>query len=420
MNKVVSKATLLIFSLWMLAACSQHHALQKPSNESEKFYGTEYEDGEYVSHLDTQKTVYASNLNCESVGGFSKAVHYRADQALTPNDRSQAGRPPFHVFNKDLPLSPGDMVQVAIENGEGFNGQYIVNPDGSLQIPLVVPVKAAGLGLSQVADNIEIALVRAEIFRPSAAKVSVRVMHWAPVNVTVTGAVFQPGRVRINENRQESVVSERVSATGDYAVRRSIVEAIRNASGVRPDAKLDQVILVRGGWQVELDLSGVVNGLPISDVALVDGDQVIVPTTGCFQSSLVRPSQLTPRGFRVFMSNLTSPVLGNAAAAVGSSSSSLPYGTTLLQAAVSANCVGGAHFTNAPRRVVLASKNPLTQEFQVIERSIEELMRGAQREHINPYLMPNDSLACYDSNVTNLREVARSLGEIVAPMRLLF
>jgi hypothetical protein len=166
-------------------------------------------------------------------------------------------------------------------------------------------------------------------------------------------------------------------------------------------------------------MTGMLSGNLVTDYPLVAGDRVIVPSTGCFQAQLVRPSQITPKGFRVFMSNLIDSAGDNSSAAVGQYSTSLPYGTRLLQAAVSANCVGGKDWTNAPRRVVLSSKNPITGETQVIERSVEDLMTMPNKAQINPYLMPNDAVACYDSTITNYRDIAKTLAEIIVPFKLL-
>jgi hypothetical protein len=236
----------------------------------------------------------------------------------------------------------------------------------------------------------------------------------------VTGAVFQPGRVLINDNGKKMLIEQRVNATGDFSNKRLLSEALRAASGIRPDAKIDQIILIRQGWQIEVDLTGILTGLPVKDYPLIAGDQIIVPSTGCFQSHLVRPSQITPKGIRVFMSNLIDSAHNNSSANVNRYSTTLPYGTKLLQAAVSANCVGGKEWTNAPRKVMLASINPMTQQTQVIERSVEQLVRQANRDEINPYVMPNDAIACYDSSVTNLRDVARTVLDVITPFTLLF
>ncbi|MCO4798186.1 MAG: polysaccharide export protein, partial [Colwelliaceae bacterium] len=124
-------------------------------------------------------------------------------------------------------------------------------------------------------------------------------------------------------------------------------------------------------------------------------------------------------GFRVFMSNLIDSAGDNASAAVGKYATNLPYGTRLLQAAISANCVGGKDWTNAPRRIVLASKNPITGETQVIERSVEQLLIMPSEGNINPYLMPNDAVACYDSDITNFRDIAKTVVDFVIPFKLL-
>lgn len=402
-----------------LLACTQHHALGTPENPSEKFYGQAFEQGEQVVHGSKEALIFASDLDCNSADTAYQSAHFKADKAIVAVQFPSAQTQSQQIFNRDLPLSPGDLIDLQIEDGEGFSGRYVVNPDGTIHVPHMAAIQLQGVSEVEAAGHIEIGLIKAGIFRPTTARVSVRVLQWAPIDVTVMGAVFEPGRVRINENNRDSVIDDRMSAYGDYAERRSLSEALRAASGIRPDAKLDQVLLIRNGWQLEFDMSGVLTGEPVRDVALIADDQVIVPTTGCFQPKLVRPSQITPKGFRVFMSNLVAPALDNSGASIGSYSSNLPYGTRLLQAAISANCVGGTQLTNAPRKVVLASKNPLTGEMQVVERSVEQLMRQADVESVNPYLLPNDALACYDSDVTNLRDFARSITDILVPLKLL-
>ena len=61
----------------------------------------------------------------------------------------------------------------------------------------------------------------------------------------------------------------------------------------------------------------------------------------------------------------------------------------------------------------------MTGEYQVIERSVEELMRQAHNEVQNPFLMPNDAVACYDSDVTNIRDIASFMMEVISPFKAL-
>ncbi len=416
MYRTIAKISYSCILFTALAACTQHHALLTPENPSGRLYGNK---GDHTYYASTQVNhTYASDINCSGSDYIHRASNYRVDEILPTSANAKSFQSAAQIFNKDLPLSPGDMVDLQIEEGDGISGRYIVNPDGYIQLPLIGPVLVAGMNVNTINQRIEMALIKREFFQPTIAQVEVRVMHWAAISVAVGGAVFQPGRVRINERIVDNVITEKLESFGDNTSKRSLTEALRAASGIRPDAKLDQIILIRNGWQLELDMSGVLTGQPVKDITLTDGDQVIVPTTGCFQTQLVRPSEITPKGFRVFMSNLTNPSFDNSSANIGRYSTNIPYGTRLLQAAVSANCVGGTQLTNAPRKVVLASKNPITNEMQVVERSIEQLFRQAHMEDVNPYIMPNDAIACYDSDVTNLRDIAKSITDIISPIKL--
>jgi L-2-hydroxyglutarate oxidase LhgO len=46
-------------------------------------------------------------------------------------------------------------------------------------------------------------------------------------------------------------------------------------------------------------------------------------------------------------------------------------------------------------------------------------MTMPNKAQINPYLMPNDAVACYDSTITNYRDIAKTLAEIIVPFKLL-
>ena len=70
---------------------------------------------------------------------------------------------------------------------------------------------------------------------------------------------------------------------------------------------------------------------------------------------------------------------------------------------------------NAGRSAVLISRNPVTGQSIVISRSVERLVREADRDAYDPYLMPGDSIACYDSAAMNLRDVVSTVSEAITP-----
>lgn len=416
--KDYSVAAAILLSV-ALSGCAKHSSPDLARGDVE-FYGAPGLAGDNFVHEQSPGALYPRKINCQAYEHTGAPLNYRIDKPLgltSANDVYDDRIDP--VLAQGLLLSPGDLVEVIIEDGEGFNGRYIIDNGGLLKLPIIGHIEAAGDTTNTLERQIELALVRQQIFQPTSAIVTIQVLNWASIEVSVAGAVFQPGRVLINKKAPRATQVERLDAFGDYSETRLLSEALRAASGIRPDAKLDQVILLRKGWQVQVDMTGILTGKLVKDYPLVAGDRVIVPSTGCFQPHLVRPSQITPKGFRVFMSNLIDSARDNSSAAIGQYSTSLPYGTRLLQAAVSANCVGGKDWTNAPRRVVLSSKNPITGEIQVIERSVEMLLTMPSLGEVNPYLMPNDAIACYDSSITNFRDIARTVADLLTPFKLL-
>ncbi|MED5295102.1 MAG: polysaccharide biosynthesis/export family protein [Pseudomonadota bacterium] len=309
-------------------------------------------------------------------------------------------------------LGPGDRLRIQVVGDDGHLSQvYVIDDYFQLTLPGLAPLDTQGKALRQVETALGDRLVTAGLVRPLPRVVDVSLLESAGISVPVSGAVFQAGTVRIGERERETLVGQREGpASGDANRERSLAAAIRAAGGVRPDADLTRIQVVRGQRWTELDLSGLLDGTRQGDFRLSQGDNVIVPSTKCFDERLVRPSPLTPPGIRVYLSNLSRPAANNASSAIGKEASSLPYGTRLLQGLASANCVGGSAM-NAHRQAVLISENPLNGRSVVIQRDIEAMLENAQRDRINPYLMPNDAVACYDSRAMNARDAITLFGE---------
>ena len=322
-------------------------------------------------------------------------------------------------WSENPPLSPGDRLQIHIVDGDGFSGRYELGMDGTLQLPHLPALAVAGRDTRHAEAQISTALVAAELFNPRRVRVSVRVHEWSHVQVHVSGAVFDPGRVTINVRSPEERALKGNLASGDFPSERMLAAALRAAGGARPDAAIDRIRLIRNGRVRLVDYSGLLQGHRTLSVPLMSGDTIVVPGSGRYDAALVAPSVITPPGIRVFLSNLTVPAAGNALSAVSKQSSSLPYGSRLLTATFSANCVGGTNSTNAARQVVLVRSNPLSGQQETIEQPINALLQAPHRDDLNPLLMPNDSIACYDSGVTSLRDIARTLADILLPFSLL-
>jgi len=289
--------------------------------------------------------------------------------------------PAERASSASLPLSPGDLVHVAMPGDEPPAGNYKVDSDGTISFANAGKLPVSGLAVEQVEAALARKLVASGLYRAGHAHPTIRLLDRDQVRVMVAGAVFSPGQVTINE-RPQVPDTTRQTAAGDHAIGRTLSVALSHAAGVRPDADIAHIVVEHMGRRQLVDFTGFLDGSPVNDVALVDGDRVSVPSRHCFQAKMARPTPITPPGVRV----------------------------------------GGAKVTNAHRGAVLVSVNPETGESEVIERDVEALIRRADRDLYNPVIMPNDAIACYDSSVTNVREVLRSLGDLAtsaAVVRLL-
>ncbi len=339
--------------------------------------------------------------------------------------------PPVTSTKSDLPamptLSPGDRVRMGLPpkaffsgvfntTDESFDGVYEIGLDGTLKLPYLPPLSAMGLTIETLQAKLNQQLESQRVFKPGMARITLSIQEWAPITVYISGAVFQQGQITINQRRDAELTANYHTQGGDMPLERLLASALRSAGGVRPTADISRIEITRNHQTYTIDLSGIVLGYPVKPIPLIHGDQIRVPSLGIPNESLITPSPITPPGIRVFISNLTVPATDNASSAVGKHSSSLPYGARLHTAVVSGNCAGGTALTNSSRYAVLVTTDPVTQRPITIEREIESLLRTPQRHEMNPYLMPNDSIVCYDSNITNLRDIGRTLGDILFPL----
>jgi polysaccharide biosynthesis/export protein len=326
---------------------------------------------------------------------------------------------PAALRSNTAQLAPGDRIRVAVSGDKDLlSGVYIVDNNGGLNLPQLAPIPATGMSVGELQRDVEARLTELRLIRPLANGVRLNIVEQAPVSVSVTGAVFDAGTVRVGERSPEiRNVNLASTVSGDLNPGRMLSTALRAAGGIRPDADAAAIYVQRGDLWSKIDMSGAIDGTISNDLALIASDRIWVGSVGCFQPALVRPSAITTPGIRVYLSNLSRPAMHNAGSAVSKDSTSLPYGTRMLQGLVSANCVGGSAM-NAGRSAVLISRNPVNGQSIVIQRSIEQLVRAPNRDAMDPYLMPGDAIACYDSAAMNLRDIVATISEAASPFVL--
>lgn len=226
-------------------------------------------------------------------------------------------------------LSVGDVLDVAVPDDTTFTGKYRVSQDGTVRMVYLPPVRAQGRSVGAVEEAIAALLVDKGHY-PAPPLVSVRVMTYASARVFVGGAVFQPGAFSVGGTSATESDSLASVALGAASEGRRLSRALQSAGGVRPDADLSRVTVTRNGRAMVLDLRTAVLGRAFPDLLLLAGDQVEVPTRGCFQEALMAPSPVSPPGVKVFMSNLTVPASSNAQSVIGKETREMRWGTRLM------------------------------------------------------------------------------------------
>ena len=317
-------------------------------------------------------------------------------------------------------LTIGDVLGIKVAGDKGrLTGDYVIGLDGRVRLAGGISVPLKGMTVAEAQDELRSQLIRAGQIRNLPGNVHVQMVETASVAVAVSGATFYPGPIRVGERSAEDKAAAGLQGRrGDVNFRRSLITAIMAAGGVRPDAAIENVIVIRGRQWAQVDLSGLLSGIGNTPLPVTDQDRIIVPSSGCFNAQLMRPSAITPPGVKIFMSNLTRSANNNAGAGINSESTSFAYGSRLLDAAIAGNCAGGNLLT-ADRSIVQISRNPFNGQSVVIERKVEHLIRNADRDAQNPFLMPGDSVVCYDGAMTNVREVLGMVSDTIAPGLLL-
>ncbi|HYY28458.1 MAG TPA: polysaccharide biosynthesis/export family protein [Chthoniobacterales bacterium] len=154
-------------------------------------------------------------------------------------------------------LNPGDVIKVTFPSAPELNQTQPVGTDGSVSLPLVGEVHAAGKSPAQLQTEL------ANLYKSQLQNNEVIVtLETRSLPVVVSGAVQKPGKV----------VFERPA---------TVLEAIMEAGGFTPEADLKRVSVIRiakGEHYAETyDFRPVLRGKPTPAVYVASGDVIYVP-----------------------------------------------------------------------------------------------------------------------------------------------
>jgi polysaccharide export outer membrane protein len=154
----------------------------------------------------------------------------------------------------DYRLGPGDQVRIITFGDEQLTGEFRVNDDGNVALPLVGPIKAEGLTTTQLQNAVTQALTSRNLYRnPS---VSVEVTAYRPV--FVLGEVTRPGQYPFQPGM---TVVTAVAIAGGFTYRaiEDEVSIVRNVNGKSMSSRSTNDLSKDGRQHRQESMQGVVH-----------------------------------------------------------------------------------------------------------------------------------------------------------------
>jgi protein involved in polysaccharide export with SLBB domain len=160
-----------------------------------------------------------------------------------------AGQTPAAISETNS-LLPGDVVRVQIWREEDLSGEFQVNEQGDVVLPLLGTKKVSGISQEKLRDQLT-------------EEYGQYLVNTA-VNVTLLRRVNVLGEVRI---------------PGQYTVdaTNSVADVIARAQGITSDGNAEDIVLIRGGQRLRADLAGTQS---LQEAGIRSGDQILVGRRG--------------------------------------------------------------------------------------------------------------------------------------------
>ena len=209
-------------------------------------------------------------------------------------------------------LGAGDQISLSVLGYPEFTGTLALLPDGSIALPLVGQVRAAGLTPNQLGEVLT-QQMRTYLVDPV---VTVGLVVMRPVVVTVSGEVHRPGPQQLSGLSSSGITTLDPNSVSDPRINAQLTSrpplptlssALLLAGGVTRDADIRQVQVRRPlpGGQVELLTfnlwEAISSSLGVVDAPLRDGDSIFIPALegDAIDRRTVASSSLAPSTVRV-------------------------------------------------------------------------------------------------------------------------
>lgn len=220
--------------------------------------------------------------------------------AQLPTATSTSPQPQVASSYADYLLGPGDEISITVFGYEEYTATRTISPSGTIPLPLIGSVVAAGKTSETLAQELASRLNHF-LVEPT---VTISIATLRPVFVTITGEVQRPGPVQLQNPNSASSQNRNSPQTG----LPTLSSAIMAAGGITPRADLRQVQIKRplpNGDLTTLTVNlwdGMMAEAYLADPTLQYGDTVVIPqlpADAIIDRRLIARTSLAPETVRV-------------------------------------------------------------------------------------------------------------------------
>jgi len=199
----------------------------------------------------------------------------------------------------DYVVGPNDVLAVMVIDQTQLTGKFIVRADGTFVYPLLGNVKASGLTLQAIEDQMRAGLAKGYLKDP---QVSVSVEQYRSQQIFVMGEVRAPGVMQFTGTMHLVEALARAGSTTDHAGSDAIVIRSRNGMPVSDAIALASTeprtdAAAKDADIIHANLEFLRTGAVTENIPLKGGDTIFVPRApSVFISGEVRsPGEVTIR-----------------------------------------------------------------------------------------------------------------------------
>ena len=167
------------------------------------------------------------------------------------------------ALDKEYFIEAGDVISINVQPAEEFSKEVTVQPDGTIEIPLLGSIRAQGVKPDDL-QKILTAKFSKYVSNPS---ITISVRKFSSSKVAVIGQIGQPGYYEYREGMRLLDLVAQAGGPMDYA-RRDRVSIFRRVKGA--DGKVSEEV-------VKADLEAVFSGKMDKNITLATGDIVYIP-----------------------------------------------------------------------------------------------------------------------------------------------